>query len=88
MLDTKQKENTHRNCFNPDCDELGIYPAPKSRENLREYLYFCIINFLSILKFGKELLRILIISQYSLFNTDSFLSAEILKRDVYLNLLT
>ena len=42
MLDTKQKENTHRNCFNPDCDELGIYPAPKSRENLREYLYFCI----------------------------------------------
>ena len=42
MLDTKQKENTHRNCFNPDCDELWIYPAPKSRENLREYLYFCI----------------------------------------------
>ena len=42
MLNTKQKENNHRSCDNPDCNELGVYPAPKSKENLREYLYFCI----------------------------------------------
>ena len=42
MLNTKQNKNTQRACFNPDCNEYGIYPAPKSRENLREYLYFCI----------------------------------------------
>jgi hypothetical protein len=42
MLNTKQKENNHRSCYNPDCNELGVYPAPKSKENLREYLYFCI----------------------------------------------
>ena len=42
MLNTKQKENNPRSCYNPDCNELGVYPAPKSKENLREYLYFCI----------------------------------------------
>lgn len=42
MLNTTQKENNPRSCYNPDCKELGIYPAPKSKENLREYLYFCI----------------------------------------------
>lgn len=42
MLHTNQKKNTERLCSNPDCHELGIYPAPKSRDNLREYLYFCI----------------------------------------------
>ena len=42
MLNTTQKENNQRSCYNPDCKELGIYPAPKSKENLREYLYFCI----------------------------------------------
>ena len=42
MLNTTQKENNNRICYNPDCNELGIYPAPKSKENLREYLYFCI----------------------------------------------
>ena len=42
MLNTKQKEKTDRFCSNPKCDELGIYPAPKSRDQLREYLYFCI----------------------------------------------
>ena len=42
MLHTKQKENTERICSNPECNELGVYPAPKSREKLREYLYFCI----------------------------------------------
>ena len=42
MLNTKEKENNHRSCYNRDCNELGVYPAPKSKENLREYLYFCI----------------------------------------------
>ena len=42
MLYTKQKENIERVCSNPECNELGVYPAPKSREKLREYLYFCI----------------------------------------------
>ena len=42
MLNTTQKENNQRSCYNPDCKELGLYPAPKSKENLREYLYFCI----------------------------------------------
>ena len=42
MLHTKQKENTERICSNPECNELGVFPAPKSREKLREYLYFCI----------------------------------------------
>ena len=42
MLHTNQKENSERICSNPECNELGVYPAPKSREKLREYLYFCI----------------------------------------------
>ena len=42
MLHTNQKEKQERICSNPKCKELGIYPAPKSRDQLREYLYFCI----------------------------------------------
>ena len=42
MLNTKQNENTEKICSNPGCAETGIYPAPKSRENLREDLYLCI----------------------------------------------
>ena len=42
MLNTKQKEKIQRICSKPECNELGVYPAPKSRDNLREYLYFCI----------------------------------------------
>ena len=42
MLKTKQKENTEKICYSPDCKETGVYPAPKSRDNLREYVYFCI----------------------------------------------
>jgi len=43
MFKTKeQKKNINRVCNNPDCDELGIYPAPKSRNNLKDYYYFCI----------------------------------------------
>ncbi len=42
MFHTNQKENQGRICSNPKCKELGLYPAPKSRDQLREYLYFCI----------------------------------------------
>ena len=42
MLHNIKKENIERMCSNPNCNELGEYPAPKSRENLREYFYFCI----------------------------------------------
>ena len=42
MLHTKQNEKIERICSNPECKEIGLYPAPKSRDNLREYLYFCI----------------------------------------------
>ena len=42
MLSTNQKEKQERICSNPKCNELGIFPAPKSRDQLREYLYFCI----------------------------------------------
>ena len=30
-----------RICAHPDCLEDGLYPAPKSRNNLREYYWFC-----------------------------------------------
>ena len=40
MLKTEEQENNiDRVCHNPDCGELGIYPAPKSRDNLKEYFY-------------------------------------------------
>tara|TARA_Y100001935_G_scaffold67659_1_gene56740 strand:- start:330 stop:866 length:537 start_codon:yes stop_codon:yes gene_type:complete len=42
MLNTSQKKKEERICSNPKCKEMGVYPAPKSREQLREYLYFCI----------------------------------------------
>jgi len=29
-------------CDHADCDEPGLYPAPKSREQLREYYWFCL----------------------------------------------
>ena len=42
MLHIKQKEYKERICSKPDCNELGEYPAPKSRDKLREYHYFCL----------------------------------------------
>ena len=42
MLNIKQNQNSEKICSNPGCEETGIYPAPKSRENLNEYLYLCI----------------------------------------------
>jgi len=31
-----------RHCDHPDCDQPGIFPAPKSRAQLREYFLFCL----------------------------------------------
>ena len=42
MLHNKQEKKTERICSNPECKEIGLFPAPKSRDNLREYLYLCI----------------------------------------------
>jgi hypothetical protein len=29
-------------CDHADCDQPGLYPAPKSRDQLREYFWFCL----------------------------------------------
>ena len=31
-----------RHCEHPDCAELGLYRAPKGRDRLREYYWFCL----------------------------------------------
>lgn len=31
-----------RRCAWPGCEEEGLYPAPRSRERLRDYLWFCL----------------------------------------------
>ncbi len=33
-----------RRCAWPGCEEEGCYPAPRSRENLRDYLWFCLAH--------------------------------------------
>ncbi len=38
----KHEKNIDRVCHEPNCSELGTYPAPRSRNNLKEYFYFCI----------------------------------------------
>lgn len=35
-------EENHPPCAHPGCMEPGPYKAPKSRENLRDYQYFCL----------------------------------------------
>ena len=29
-------------CDHPDCNEIGLHRAPRSRENLRDYYWFCL----------------------------------------------
>ncbi len=31
-----------RSCDHPGCDNEGLYPAPKSRERLRDHYHFCL----------------------------------------------
>lgn len=33
---------TEHTCDHPGCPEAGLYKAPKSRDNLRDYYYFCL----------------------------------------------
>ena len=35
-------ETVTRRCDYPGCEAAGAYPAPKSRENLGQYFYFCL----------------------------------------------
>lgn len=37
-----EAERAERPCDHPDCNEPGLYKAPKSRERLREYHWFCL----------------------------------------------
>lgn len=32
----------NRKCNHPGCEKEGEFPAPKSRDNLRDYLYYCL----------------------------------------------
>ena len=38
----KDPETVTRRCDFPGCDRSGTHPAPKSRENLGQYFYFCL----------------------------------------------
>ncbi len=33
-----------RRCAWPGCEEEGLYPAPRSRERLRDYVWFCLAH--------------------------------------------
>lgn len=43
-FDAFEEEDTTplRPCEHPGCSQSGEFPAPKSRDNLREYYYFCL----------------------------------------------
>ncbi len=36
------EESAHRRCDHPGCDAVGEYKAPRSRDRLTEYYYFCL----------------------------------------------
>ncbi len=42
-LDRRERE-PERRCAWPGCAEAGRYPAPRSRENLRDYIWFCLAH--------------------------------------------
>ena len=41
-LDSDDTESGTKRCAEDGCIAEGIYPAPKSRHNLRDYLWFCL----------------------------------------------
>ena len=41
-LDSDDTESVTKRCAEDGCIAEGIYPAPKSRHNLRDYLWFCL----------------------------------------------
>ncbi|MBL6781414.1 MAG: DnaJ domain-containing protein [Alphaproteobacteria bacterium] len=38
----RNKQSLPRQCAHDACSEDGLYPAPKTRENLRDYIWFCL----------------------------------------------
>ena len=38
----KKNKQINKKCDISDCEKEGVYPAPKSRNQLKEYNYFCI----------------------------------------------
>lgn len=38
----RQADAPLRACEHPDCAAPGLYPAPRTRERLRDYLWFCL----------------------------------------------
>lgn len=39
--DPRDRGGATRICAHPDCMEPGVHPAPKSRDRLRDYFWFC-----------------------------------------------
>ena len=42
MVFYQPSSDDHRVCDHPDCDEDGLYRAPKSRLNLQDFHWFCL----------------------------------------------
>ena len=41
-IDERQNDEQPRRCAAKDCNAEGVYPAPKSRDALRDYIWFCL----------------------------------------------
>ena len=41
-----ENEPDVRICDHPDCEEMGEFRAPRSRSDLRNYLWFCLAHVL------------------------------------------
>ena len=41
-IDERQNEEQPRRCAAKGCNGEGLYPAPKSRDALRDYIWFCL----------------------------------------------
>jgi hypothetical protein len=39
--DPRDRGQTLQVCAHPDCEDPGVHPAPKSRDRLRDYFWFC-----------------------------------------------
>lgn len=39
--DPRDRSNNQKRCDHPACEEDGLHPAPKSRDRLRDYFWFC-----------------------------------------------
>ena len=41
-IDERQNDEQPRRCAAKDCNAEGVYPAPKPRDALRDYIWFCL----------------------------------------------